>query len=177
MSDYMFKFNYWLLPLLFINLNTLAEYGYSERRYGRYIAMLRNKLLSKKLSYLITHLFNKKPNSKLANFYFNNHLLIKSKQTPPRLNWDLNRKYLYTYNDSTILKKKHGLLYVTFSKRNTFFNLTDSKSRTLNLVTVRREGFLGRRRTEYTSVFSTSRIIKQKFKAFKLDNIALVYKG
>ena len=129
---------------------------------------------NKRLLYRINFIYNFNNCRKLEFFFLNNHLLIKKTQQLP-LNLRSIKKRIKKKSKKKL--KNLGLLYVTFSKRNTFFNLTDSYSKTLNLITVRREGFLGRRRTEYTSIFSTSRSIKQKFKPFKLDSIALIYKG
>lgn len=118
---------------------------------------------------------------KLDYFYFLKYICIfKAKISRSRILCERNKLNYFNVKDNRVftnIPSKKGFLYVTFARRNTFFNLADHKSRTLYLTTVRREGFLGRRRSAYTSIFSTSRIVKQKIKLLKLSSIAVVYKG
>ena len=72
---------------------------------------------------------------------------------------------------------KLSYLAITFSKRNMFLNLSNHKRNTILLTTIRKEGFFGRRRTEYTSIFSTVRTVKQSFRKHKIRKLALIYKG
>lgn len=90
----------------------------------------------------------------------------------------LNRKIKALVKRKKIKKVKNfGILHITFKKRNIFFNLSSFKSKTLFLTTVRKEGFIGRRRREYISIYSTIRIIKKKFKRYKLKKLAVLYSG
>lgn len=83
---------------------------------------------------------------------------------------------------SKLIKKelKHkdlGILHITFTKRNAFINLSTHNYNTILLTTLRREGFLGRRRQEYVSLFTTIRVVKKKLSKFKFKRLALVYSG
>ena len=73
--------------------------------------------------------------------------------------------------------KKLGVLHITFKRRNVFFNLSTQFFQTLFLTTVRKQGFLGRRRQEYISIYSTMRIVKRKFKRYKLKKLSVIYNG
>jgi excinuclease UvrABC ATPase subunit len=57
------------------------------------------------------------------------------------------------------------------------FNLTDPIGNTLYMTTTRRQGYLGRRRVEYASVFSTTRTIKNIITKYKKNNLIILYKG
>jgi hypothetical protein len=83
----------------------------------------------------------------------------------------LNKKYLRRKY------KKKGYLHITFSRRNMFINLALNKKKTLFVNTLRRLGFLGRRRREYTSIFGAIRIIRKNIKKYKIKRLVLIYRG
>jgi hypothetical protein len=111
----------------------------------------------------------------LSRFFFNPK---KAKLLKHKLKGN-NLRYYRVKNEGVrnFKNTKRGFLYVTFARRNTFFNLADHTHKTKQLTTVRREGFLGRRRADYTSIFSTARIVKQKFKYLNFSRISVIYKG
>ena len=74
-------------------------------------------------------------------------------------------------------KKHFGRLNVTFSKRNVFFNVENALGITVLNTTLRRVGFRGRRRQEYTSLVTLTRIVKGKLKNLKLRRLILIYRG
>ena len=55
---------------------------------------------------------------------------------------------------------RHGLK-ITFRRRNTFFVIVDPQGKVLKTTTVRREGFFGRRRKEYLSLYTTIKEVKK----------------
>ena len=80
------------------------------------------------------------------------------------------------------LKKKQlllntGKLHITFTKRNMFLNLTTFHNKSLLVTTLRKLGFLGRRRREYLSVYSAVRLVKQNLRKYKIQKLAIIYKG
>jgi hypothetical protein len=77
-------------------------------------------------------------------------------------------------------KKKNILLNITFKKRNTFFNLSKSFGKTVYLTSVRKEGYVGRKRTQYNSIFSVTRLVRKMILDFfiiKKSNLIVIYKG
>jgi hypothetical protein len=58
-----------------------------------------------------------------------------------------------------------------------FLNISDFKNTCLMVTTLRRLGYIGRRRQEYTSIFSAIRSIKKKLFLYKLKRIAIIYNG
>jgi hypothetical protein len=81
------------------------------------------------------------------------------------------------YKKKKIKHSQTGILYVTFSKRNMFLNLSTFDNKSLLLTTLRKEGFSGRRRKEYISIFTVVRIIKQNLRKYKIKRLALIYRG
>ena len=71
-------------------------------------------------------------------------------------------------------------LYITFKKRNAFFNLSLSGGQTIKLTTLRKEGYVGRRRLEYTSLFSVMRSMRTILADLMSKNryyFCLIYSG
>ena len=148
-----------------------------------------NKLFSKlKLNYkfLKLHLMNNKFIKKFYSFLVINGFLKRFKL------WKRGTVFKYRYLYRLVVKSrlrvsynlkyfKHNLLsgslHVTFKKRNTFFLLRDFKNRTLYLTTVRKEGYLGRRRKEYVSIFTVAKQIKPLIYKYKLNKISLLFSG
>jgi len=78
----------------------------------------------------------------------------------------------------TVRPYKKGILFITFKKKNIFFNIASNKSKSLHITTLRRLGFLGRKRREYLSIWSAIRSIKKIVRVnYKIRRLALVYKG
>jgi hypothetical protein len=93
-----------------------------------------------------------------------------------------NKNKFLVINRSLKIKnvKELVLLNVTFSKKNTFFNVSKSQGKTMYLTTVNREGYVGRKRVAYTSIFSVASLIKKVISSFyanKYCDICIVYKG
>jgi hypothetical protein len=74
-----------------------------------------------------------------------------------------------------LLKFKPCKLKVTYRRRNTFFVLTDNLDNVMSTTTIRREGFYGRRRRQYTAMQGTLRSIKKKLKMFFIKNLEVTF--
>jgi ribosomal protein S11 len=77
-------------------------------------------------------------------------------------------------------KKTHILLNITFKKRNTFFNVSQNFGKTIYLTSVRKEGYVGRKRTQYNSIFSVMRLVRKvivNYFIIKDSTLAIIYKG
>ena len=89
----------------------------------------------------------------------------------------LRKRKSFKKNKKTLRAYKKGLLYITFKKKNIFFNISATKDKSLYITTLRRLGFLGRKRREYTSIWSAVRTIRQYIRRYKFQRIAVIYKG
>ena len=58
-----------------------------------------------------------------------------------------------------------------------FLVLSKQDNILLHSTTLRKEGFLGRRRQQYVSVYDTVRVIKKIMRKFKISYICLIYNG
>ena len=175
------EFNFYLLFFLKLYLDSIKKIPGSYFSWPLFGPRAISPLLfsKKKIKRYFNDFYNY--SLKLDYFYFLKYICIfKAKISRSNSSLQSNKLNYFNVKDDRVFANtptKKGFLYVTFARRNTFFNLADYKSRTLYLTTVRREGFLGRRRSAYTSIFSTSRIVKQRIKLLKLSSIAVVYKG
>jgi ribosomal protein S11 len=79
------------------------------------------------------------------------------------------KKRLYKYNK--------GILSITFTKRNMFLNLANYNNKSLLVTSLRKLGFLGRRRREYTSILTATRLVKQTFRKYRIRFLIVIYKG
>jgi ribosomal protein S11 len=142
--------------------------------------------LKKNYKYLKLHLINNEFFKKFYSFLVINDFLKHFKL------WKRNMVFKYRYLYRLVVRSrlrieynlkyfKHnvlsGSLHVTFKKRNTFFLLRDYKNKTLYLTTVRKEGYLGRRRKEYVSIFTVAKQIKPLIYKYKLNKISLLFSG
>lgn len=90
-----------------------------------------------------------------------------------------------SFNNIYLKKKKKKikhllLLNVTFGKRNTFFNVSSGMGKTLYLTTVSREGYVGRKKAAYTSLFGVTSLVKKIISNFYINkycDLCIVYKG
>jgi len=88
-----------------------------------------------------------------------------------------NNYFVKSKNFNKIKKRSETFrLYVTFKKRNIFFNITTHTGNSLYTTTTRRQGYSGRRRMEYSSVFSSARVVKTILNKYT-KKIALIYSG
>lgn len=94
------------------------------------------------------------------------------------------KKNLFTHFSNNLLVSKFDIvktlptkLKVTFRKRNTFFVLTDSKNFILESTTIRRQGFYGRRRRQYTAMQGTLRKLKKYLKFLFIDDLEVTFIG
>lgn len=78
------------------------------------------------------------------------------------------------------LKRKQVYVNVTFAKKNTFFNIASPKGKTVHLTTVIREGYIGKKRNAYISIFGVASVINKLISNFyiqKYCSICIIYKG
>jgi hypothetical protein len=78
------------------------------------------------------------------------------------------------------IEQKQIHLNVTFAKKNTFFNVSSPKGKTVHVTTVMRQGYLGKKRKSYTSIFSVALVINKLISNFYINkwcNICIIYKG
>lgn len=78
------------------------------------------------------------------------------------------------------LQKKKVYVNVTFAKKNTFFNVSSPKGETVYATTMLREGYLGKKRKAYISMFSIASVIHKLISNFYINeycNIHIIYKG
>jgi len=68
-------------------------------------------------------------------------------------------------------------LYITFSKKNAFFNITESGGKTLHLTTIRQLGYVGRRSVEKASLVSTIQHVKNILYNYQYKYLAVYYSG
>ena len=77
-------------------------------------------------------------------------------------------------------EKKQLFLNVTFGKKNTFFNISSPQGKTIYLTTLVREGYIGRKRVAYTSIFSVASLVNKLMSNFfinKYCDVCIIYKG
>ena len=97
-----------------------------------------------------------------SNFFFNNLHFKNSKKVEKKKSLYFKIDQLF-YKKFKFFKKKLSFkLKVTYRRRNTFFVITDHLGFIVDTTTIRRQGFYGRRRRQYTAMQGTLRSIKKK---------------
>lgn len=74
-------------------------------------------------------------------------------------------------------KSKKGLFHITFSRRNMFLVIAKLNNTIKVSTTLRKEGFFGRRRQQYVSIYDTIRFIKRLMRKVHINTIGLIYNG
>lgn len=169
--QYLYILNVFLFNLIFNRLKLQYKHVFNNKTIKKYLFFIDNsiKLKNKFLFFILRiNIFSENISRyfTLIRFYRGRRARLK-RHYKNRLFKKKRRK----------TKNSLGVLHVSFKKRNVFFNLSNQFFKTLYLTTLRKQGFLGRRRQEYLSIWSTVQMIKQKIKRFKLQTLALVYTG
>lgn len=181
-----------ILDILFKNKLFLNKFWFLNKNQYNYPTLTIKGLVKKKLiinSKTISYYFNEissKIYSKVSVLFLflnkkilDNSTLLVSKKLIKIIYSKKQKKYIII----KLAKKKinHNiLLNITFKKRNTFFNISKSFGKTVYLTSVRKEGYVGRKRTQYNSIFSVMRLVRKiilDFFIIKESNLAIVYKG
>ena len=160
---------------LLIHQQSLSLALINKQIKNRFVSVKYATNFSNKCLYAFLHCF----------FFVNDWLITKQRFTLRRR---LGKKYLKKkkklYNSRLLsrLKKKKmllntGKLRITFTKRNMFLNLATFSNKSLLVTTLRKLGFLGRRRREYLSIYSAVRLVKQNLRKYKIQKLAIIYKG
>jgi ribosomal protein S11 len=123
---------------------------------------------------------------KISNFYlfinkiiFANSILLVNKNLV-KITYSKKQKKYIIIKLSKKIKKTHILLNITFKKRNTFFNVSQNFGKTIYLTSVRKEGYVGRKRTQYNSIFSVMRLVRKvivNYFIVKDSTLSIIYKG
>jgi ribosomal protein S11 len=89
------------------------------------------------------------------------------------------KNIIYFLRKKKRLKVKQAIikLNITFRKKNIFFNLTTPNGNSTYITTTRRQGYKGRRLVEYSSIYSTSRLVRNIIKRYKKKKLAIFYNG
>lgn len=110
-----------------------------------------------------------------SNFFFNNLQFKNSKKVEKKKSLYFKIDQLF-YKKFKFFKKKLSFkLKVTYRRRNTFFVITDHLGFIVDTTTIRRQGFYGRRRRQYTAMQGTLRSIKKKLKMFFIKNLEVTF--
>ena len=110
-----------------------------------------------------------------SNFFFNNLHFKNSKKVEKKMSLYFKIDQLF-YKKFKFFKKKLSFkLKVTYRRRNTFFVITDHLGFIVDTTTIRRQGFYGRRRRQYTAMQGTLRSIKKKLKMFFIKNLEVTF--
>jgi len=131
-------------------------------------------LFSNKFLYTFLHCFF------FSKDWFTTKRLFKFKKKSTRRFFFLKHKARYRLTKALNKKNRKlnkGILSVTFSKRNMFLNLATNKHKSLLVTTLRRLGFLGRRRKEYLSIFSAVNVVKQTLRKYRIKCLSIIYNG
>lgn len=89
------------------------------------------------------------------------------------------KKYIIRKLNTFNIQKKL-ILNVTFKKKNTFFNVSDFFGKTIFCTSIRKEGYIGRKRVEYNSIFSVTRLVREiilNYFEVKNHSLSVIYKG
>jgi hypothetical protein len=121
---------------------------------------------------------------KLNLFFINNvKLFFSDKETFSAVYSKNQNKFIFVKRISIKeknLKESRVHLSVTFAKKNTFFNVSSPKGKTVHSTTVVRQGYLGKKRKAYTSIFSVALAINKLISNFYINkycSICITYKG
>jgi hypothetical protein len=163
-----------------------VKLNYLNKKVWFLVIKQQKKLSVKNFSVSYTNKFFK-IYSKLQklNFFFINYVqTFFFKKEKYRAVYLKNQKKLIFVKQNFIekknLKKNQVYLNVTFAKKNTFFNVSSPKGKTVYLTTVVREGYIGKKRKAYTSIFSVASLINKLISNFyikKYCNVCIIYKG
>jgi hypothetical protein len=109
-----------------------------------------------------------------ANTRFINKNLTKIKYSKKQ------KKYVIIKSLKKQEKNTHFFLNITFKKKNTFFNVSQNFGNTVYLTSVRKEGYIGRKRTQYNSIFSVMRVVRKVIVNYFIrgdSTLTIIYKG
>lgn len=111
----------------------------------------------------------------INNFFFNTLEIKEFDFNLKKKNSRFKIDKLFLKKFKFLKKKKLCKLKVTYRRRNTFFVITDHLGFILDTTTIRRQGFYGRRRRQYTAMQGTLRSIKKKLKMFFIKNLEVTF--